>query len=1013
MPGLSPGFYVPVPTSVATAVIAINPAPAANTYLDITVVATRGNGIAIPVPSDFYNVVVTNGALPSPDQYQAIGDPQTSLYLTLPAPPKANSISPTLSQDGTPPPFDGQGGLLPAMKLAAANDPFFPAGTDLSTLTTDQCTRMAYDIVWSQQNMLPLPPDPLDNLYTNPPNPGGSTGSGGTSNLEQDRIKFEGTLSSFYSTRNATAERLTKFVAAASAAIYCEQTSLNSAAALLVFPVDPSSTFVTEVESELLLQGLGTQGTSGIRFGVPAAFFYALGANLDKATTAFNRFQLASGDAIERLLQQFSAAQAAGYLSDIPEPFVDPSMAGPPPATITAFQAARRLVALKVSAASTTPAIAIAPGSALAPLVLAPLVNDWLSKTDPAAVSSPNPPLTYENTDFNLWTQQIAVAEPQGYLLLDLDALTRGYVIPPATLPTTVATAAGSTLTFAGLAAGIGVDMPVFGNGIAAGTTVTKTEPAILVTLSQATTAAVVAGDQFTFQSGAASVQASPDATAAPVTQLTFPATAITTTIAVGMGVAGPKVHAGTTVAALAQATLITLSAPVASGGVAANTSIGFGGAIATTTVDAPSGKNLTFGGAGGTNSIAVGMSVFGTNIVPGTVVSAIAASVVTLSTPIAADIPPNSQLTFVTQASTLAYQIAKWLPSTTTVPPPPTVQTLKQVTAMQWSDLFTYTGGQSWLPPFTQPVAPGAAPPASNAQQKPGYIALRIRSFIRAVHQFFTVSSVPTSALLPAANAPPVFDLLPFDPIGLAVSYLPGTFTFGGALASSDLATAVQSVFPGDAVSQAWLTATMTAINELCAVTSVVTAPTIPPGFKLPNSVSFAFSVVEALYARGFHNAAGITALSPDDFQQALTGTVAYDLATTLYNQAKTLAPPASSSGQTDRGLRHGRASHWPKAHHPPRVGATRRASDRGWPSPVRLALCHGICITGHRRDLLVCFQRRVEGILRGFARNLCARGRSGLEPHHLARARQCGMAWASQSQNPRWCSPHLSAAL
>ena len=47
---------------------------------------------------------------------------------------------------------------------------------------------------------------------------------------------------------------------------------------------------------------------------------------------------------------------------------------------------------------------------------------------------------------------------------------------------------------------------------------------------------------------------------------------------------------------------------------------------------------------------------------------------------------------------------------------------------------------------------------------------------------------------------------------------------------------------------------------------------------------------------------------------------------------------------GQTDRGLRHGRASHWPKAHHAPRVGATRRASDRGWPSPVRLALCHGI---------------------------------------------------------------------
>jgi transposase len=27
--------------------------------------------------------------------------------------------------------------------------------------------------------------------------------------------------------------------------------------------------------------------------------------------------------------------------------------------------------------------------------------------------------------------------------------------------------------------------------------------------------------------------------------------------------------------------------------------------------------------------------------------------------------------------------------------------------------------------------------------------------------------------------------------------------------------------------------------------------------------------------------------------------------------------------------------------------VGANRRASDRPWPSPVRLALCHGVCIT------------------------------------------------------------------
>jgi transposase len=115
----------------------------------------------------------------------------------------------------------------------------------------------------------------------------------------------------------------------------------------------------------------------------------------------------------------------------------------------------------------------------------------------------------------------------------------------------------------------------------------------------------------------------------------------------------------------------------------------------------------------------------------------------------------------------------------------------------------------------------------------------------------------------------------------------------------------------------------------------------------------------------------------------------------------------------QIGRSLCDRRTSHWPEARHAAQVGARRRASDRLWPSPVRLALCHGICVTGQRRDFLVCFQWRVEGIFRGFARNLRAGGRSGLEPHHLARARQCRMAWASQSQNPGWYSPHLFTAL
>lgn len=294
-------LYVPIPAAVATAIIPFTnavPSPPANSFLDVTVVATR-RGVSIPINNDFYDVIVSPGPVPTPDQYQSQPEQNTSLYLTLPPPPNTNTIDLTIPTDGTAPSFDE---LYAAMELALKNDTNFPAGTTLDNLSPTDCSRMAYDIVWSQQgNTLPPPPDALESLYTNPPNPGGSTVNSTTSALDEDRQKFEGTVSSFYATRNATAERLTKFVAAASAALFCEETSLNSKTALLEFPVDTASSFAASVESELLLEGLGTNGVSGLSFGVPAAFFYAVGASLDKSTTAMQRFQLATGDSIERV----------------------------------------------------------------------------------------------------------------------------------------------------------------------------------------------------------------------------------------------------------------------------------------------------------------------------------------------------------------------------------------------------------------------------------------------------------------------------------------------------------------------------------------------------------------------------------------------------------------------------------------------------------------------------------------------------------------------------------------
>ena len=221
---------------------------------------------------------------------------------------------------------------------------------------------------------------------------------------------------------------------------------------------------------------------------------------------------------------------------------------------------------------------------------------------------------------------------------------------------------------------------------------------------------------------------------------------------------------------------------------------------------------------------------------------------------------------------------------------------TLKQVTAAQWTSFFAQPGSPQWLPPLTQPVAPGAS--TGQPVMKAGYVTMRIRAFVRAVQQFFTVSTVATTAQLPPAGAAATFEPPVYDPIAQAA----GGITFGvGALSGPDLATAAQNVFPDDPAAQAWLVQAMTTINELAEIASAAQAPPTTTGYTLPYPVSFSFSVMEALYARGFRGAADITALSEADFQQALTGTVAYDSYDALYQKAQNLAlasPPASQPG-------------------------------------------------------------------------------------------------------------------
>ena len=257
------------------------------------------------------------------------------------------------------------GGVLLNQQLSAAVNggtaiTFTP---DLAALTLDQCQNIAYEIVWSQQPPPPTPPDPVEDLYTNPPNTGALLGGSNNTTPNQyegDRQQFEAQLNSYYTVANATADRLTNFVFALSAAIACQQLSLAATDALIELPPDPGTGSVNDVA--VILTGLGPAGAA-TNFGVPAAYFYALAAAMPPQVTVAQRFSLATRDALTDLLADLTTAIGTGIVTDS-ESFAAPLLGGTAPAgSVNAAQAARRFVALNVPASAAT---ALAPLDSLA-----------------------------------------------------------------------------------------------------------------------------------------------------------------------------------------------------------------------------------------------------------------------------------------------------------------------------------------------------------------------------------------------------------------------------------------------------------------------------------------------------------------------------------------------------------------------------------------------------------------------------------------------------------------------
>ena len=202
---------------------------------------------------------------------------------------------------------------------------------------------------------------------------------------------------------------------------------------------------------------------------------------------------------------------------------------------------------------------------------------------------------------------------------------------------------------------------------------------------------------------------------------------------------------------------------------------------------------------------------------------------------------------------------------------PVATTGDLKARTVQQWHAFFL-PGNVALLPDFTNPGTPEE----------------RVDAFVRQVRKYFEVLSIaPTHAAGAIANAPSI-PTAASDPLAAFLAAAPG-FAFPVANWNDSLITnALQAVFPSDPDAQAWLLNALRTIDELLRATNGV------------GPAALQFSLLEALYARGFTSRAQIRALSAAEFAQALTGTVAYPHAAAIQAAAggSTATPPPAAPG-------------------------------------------------------------------------------------------------------------------
>lgn len=221
------------------------------------------------------------------------------------------------------------------------------------------------------------------------------------------------------------------------------------------------------------------------------------------------------------------------------------------------------------------------------------------------------------------------------------------------------------------------------------------------------------------------------------------------------------------------------------------------------------------------------------------------------------------TQQTVVTPTTTALIAAIKAIPVAS-------VGQLKGFTVQQWYAFFL-PGNVGLLPDFTNPGTPEE----------------RVEGFVRQLRKYFEVLSiapVPPPGAIASALSIPIADN---DPFSAFLAAAPGFAFPVPNWNAAAIVNALQAVFPGDPDAQAWLLNALQTIDELLLATT---------GF---GPAALQFSLLEALYARGFTSRAQIRDLSSAEFEYALTGTVAYPFAADIQTAAGgSAAGPTPAAG-------------------------------------------------------------------------------------------------------------------